>query len=111
MKYMITGSTGADVRSFFPRLKFDTYDTLTQATQSAVDLVNRDLKKFGDGFHLKTGDQSWEILDSDNNSWERIQIKGINEHNKKNMESVDIDNSLHRLFNENKEVMKSLKNK
>lgn len=110
MKYIITGSTGADVRSFMPMLKLDVYNTLPQATQAAVNLVNRDLKKFGDGFHLKTDNFSWEILDSNNNSWERIQIKEINEHNKKNMESVDID-SLHRLFDENKEVMKSLKNK
>lgn len=110
MKYIITGSTGADVRSFMPMLKLDIYNTLPQAKQAAVNLVNRDLKKFGNDFHLKTGDQSWEILDSDNNSWERIQIKEINERNKKNMESVDID-SLHRLFDENKEVMKSLKNK
>ena len=88
MKYIITGSTGADVRSFFPRLKFDNYNTLTQATQDAVNLVNCDLKEFGDGFHLKTGDQSWEILDSNNNSWERIQIKEINAYEKKNTEKV-----------------------
>lgn len=109
MKYMITGSTGADVRSFTPLLKFDTYDTLTQATQAATNSINQDLKRFGDGFHLKTGNLSWEILDSNNNSWKSIQIKKINERDKKNMESVDIG-GLHRLFDENKEIINTLKN-
>lgn len=75
MKYIITGSTGADIRSFFTILKLDVYDTLTQATQTAVKLINYNLTKFGDDFHLKTGNLSWEILNSNNNSWERIQIK------------------------------------
>lgn len=79
MKYIIIGSTGADFRSFYPKfIKHNGYDTLAQATQAAVDLINRDLTKFGDDFHLKAGGLSWKILDSDNNSWERIQIKEIN---------------------------------
>lgn len=77
MKDVITGSAGADIRLFFPMLKLDVYDTLTQATQAAVSLINHDLAKFGDDFHLKTSNLSWEILDSNNNSWKRIQIKGI----------------------------------
>ena len=78
MKYIITGSTGADFRSFYPKfIRHNGYDTLTQATQAAVDLINHDLSKFGDDFHLKTNSLFWEILDSDNNSWERIEIKEI----------------------------------
>lgn len=88
MKYIITGSTGADIRSFFPILKLDVYDTLTQATQAAVSLINHDLTKFGDDFHLKTGNLSWEILDSNNNSWKRIQIKEVNDYEKKNTKKV-----------------------
>lgn len=88
MKYILTGSTGADIRTFWPMLKLDVYDTLSQATQAAIILINRDLKEFGDGFRLKTGDFSWEILDSNNNSWERIQIKEIHEHEKKNTKKV-----------------------
>ena len=84
MKYMITGSTGADIRSFFPILKLDVYNNLTQATQAAISLINHDLTKFGDDFHLKTGNLSWEILDSNNNSWECIQIKEVNDYEKKN---------------------------
>lgn len=110
MKYIITGSTGADVRSFMPMLKLDIYDTLSQAKQAAVNIINFDLSELGNNFHLKTGDQSWEILDSDNNSWERISIKEINEHDKKNIESVDIG-GLHRLFDENKEAINELKTK
>ena len=83
MKYIITGSTGADIRSFFPILKLDIYDTLLQATQAAVSLINHNLTKFGDDFHLKTGNLSWEILDSNNNSWERSQIKKINTYKKR----------------------------
>lgn len=88
MKYMITGSTGADIRSFFPILKLDVYNNLTQATQAAVSLINHDLTKFGDDFHLKTGNLSWEILDSNNNSWKRIQIKEVNGYEKKNTKKV-----------------------
>lgn len=88
MKYIITGSTGADVRSFMPILKLDIYNTPSQATQATVSLINHDLTEFGDDFHLKTGNLSWKILDSNNNSWERIQIKEINVYEKKNTEKV-----------------------
>lgn len=88
MKYIITGSTGADIRSFFPILKLDVYDTLSQAAQAAVSLINHNLTKFGDDFHLKTGNLSWEILDSNNNSWKRIQIKEANDYEKKNTKKV-----------------------
>lgn len=88
MKYIITGSTGADIQSFFPMLKLNAYDTLTQATQTAVSLINHDLTKFGDDFNLKTNNLSWEILDSNNNSWERIQIKEANDYEKKNTKKV-----------------------
>lgn len=76
--FILTGSTGADVRSFFPMfLKTRTYTTLAEATCAAVDLINHDLAKFGDGYHLKTNDLSWEILDAHGNSWERVGIKEI----------------------------------
>ena len=88
MKYIITGSTGADIRSFFPILKLDVYDTLLQATQTAVKLINHNSTKVGDDFHLKTGNLSWEILDSNNNSWKRIQIKEANDYEKKNTKKV-----------------------
>lgn len=89
MKYIITGSTGADIRSFYPKfIKHNGYDAVTQATQAAVDLIDRDLTKFGDGFHIKTSGLSWEILDSNNNSWERIQIKEANDYEKKNTKKV-----------------------
>lgn len=71
-----------------PILKLDIYNTPSQATQAAVSLINHDLTEFGDDFHLKTGNLSWEILDSNNNSWERIQIKEINAYEKKNTEKV-----------------------
>lgn len=76
--FMLTGSMGADVRSFLPMFLINhTYDTLAEATQAAVDLINRDLTEFGDGDHLKTGHLSWEILDHHGNSWERVNIKEI----------------------------------
>lgn len=57
--FMLTGSTGADVRSFFPMfLKTHTYTTLAEAIQAAVNLINHDLAEFGDGFHLKANDLS-----------------------------------------------------
>lgn len=57
--FMLTGSTGADVRSFFPMfLKTHTYNTLAEAIQAAVNLINHDLAEFGDGFHLKANDLS-----------------------------------------------------
>lgn len=97
MKYIITGSTGADFRSFYPKfIKHNGYDTLAQTTQAAIDLINHDLTEFGDDFHLKTGNLSWEILDSNSNSWERIQIKEANDYEKKNTKKVqslnDFDN-------------------
>ena len=73
----------ANVRSFMPMLKLDVYNTLLQATQSIVDLINHDLTKFGDDSHLKTDNFSWEILDFNNNSWERSQIKKINTYKKR----------------------------
>lgn len=77
--FMLTGSTGADFRSFLPMFLINpTYNTLAEATQAAVDLINHDLTtKFGDGYHLKTGHLSWEILDHHGNSWERVQIREI----------------------------------
>lgn len=73
------GATGADPRSFFPMfLKTYTFATLVEATQAAVDLINHDITaKFGDGYHLKTGHLSWEILDHHGNSWERVRIREI----------------------------------
>lgn len=88
MKYIITGSTGADVRSFMLILKLDVYDTFSQAKQAVVNVINHDLTEFGDSFHLKTDNLSWEILNSNNNSWKRIQIKEINAYEKKNTKKV-----------------------
>ena len=58
-------------------LKTHTYNTLAEATQAAVDLINHDLAEFGDGYHLKICHLSWEILDAHGNSWERVGIKEI----------------------------------
>lgn len=89
MKYIITGSIGADFRSFYPKfIKHNGYDTLAQATQAAIDLINHDLTEFGDDFHLKTGNLSWEILDYNSNSWERIEIKEANDYEKKEYKKV-----------------------
>lgn len=89
-KYMITGSTGADVRSFFPRfIVSPVHDNLNDAKQHALDLIDRDLQKFEkteSGFKIKTGDfidektiLSLEIVDRNGNSWDRIQVKVIDD--------------------------------
>lgn len=80
--------TNQDAKNVIDFLKLDVYDTLSQATQAAVSLINHNLTKFGDDFHLKTGNLSWEILDSNNNSWKRIQIKEANDYEKKNTKKV-----------------------
>lgn len=78
-KYMINGSTGADVRSFLPRFIIPpVYDNLNDAKQHAINLVTKDLHKFEKietGFEIKTNDLSWEIIDKDGVIWEHVYIQ------------------------------------
>lgn len=80
-KYMINGSTGADVRSFLPRFIIPpVYDNLNDAKQHAINLVTKDLHKFEKietGFEIKTNDLSWEIIDKDGVIWEHVYIQKI----------------------------------
>lgn len=80
-KYMITGSTGADVRSFLPRFIIPpVYDNLNDAKPHAMDLVAEDLRKLEKietDFEIKTNDLSWEIIDKNGIIWEHIYIQKI----------------------------------